>query len=100
MGQEDPLEKGTATHSSILAWRILWAEEVWRATIHGVAESDTTKRLTLSLFKGGGVWLLSRAGGKRSTQHIRVGLLFWGCDPPSSLPDPLTFCWEGEVSAP
>ena len=24
LGQEDPLEKGTATHSSILAWRILW----------------------------------------------------------------------------
>ena len=27
LGQEDPLEKGTATHSSILAWRILWTEE-------------------------------------------------------------------------
>ena len=26
-GQEDPLEKGMATHSSILAWRILWTEE-------------------------------------------------------------------------
>ena len=25
--QEDPLEKGMATHSSILAWRIPWAEE-------------------------------------------------------------------------
>ena len=27
LGQEDPLEKGIATHSSILAWRIPWAEE-------------------------------------------------------------------------
>ena len=27
LGREDPLEKETATHSSILAWRILWAEE-------------------------------------------------------------------------
>ena len=27
LGQEDPLEKGTATHSSILAWRISWAQE-------------------------------------------------------------------------
>ena len=27
LGWEDPLEKGMATHSSILAWRILWAEE-------------------------------------------------------------------------
>ena len=26
-GQEDPLEKGRATHSSILAWRIPWTEE-------------------------------------------------------------------------
>ena len=27
LGWEDPLEEGMATHSSILAWRILWAEE-------------------------------------------------------------------------
>ena len=26
LGQEDPLEKGMATHSSILAWRIPWSE--------------------------------------------------------------------------
>ena len=27
LGQEDPLEEGTATHSSILAWKIPWTEE-------------------------------------------------------------------------
>ena len=27
LGQEDPLEKGIATHSSILVWRIPWTEE-------------------------------------------------------------------------
>ena len=27
LGQEDPLEEGMATHSSILAWRIPWMEE-------------------------------------------------------------------------
>ena len=27
LGQDDPLEKGMATHSSILAWRITWTEE-------------------------------------------------------------------------
>ena len=27
LGGEDPLEKGKATHSSILAWRIPWTEE-------------------------------------------------------------------------
>ena len=39
LGQEDPLENGKATHSSILAWRIPWTEESGR----GVAESDTTE---------------------------------------------------------
>ena len=28
LGGEDPLEKGMATHSSILAWKILWTEEL------------------------------------------------------------------------
>ena len=28
LDQEDPLEKGTATHSSILAWRIPWPEKL------------------------------------------------------------------------
>ena len=30
LGWEDPLEKGTATHSSVLAWRIPWTEELGR----------------------------------------------------------------------
>ena len=30
LGQEDPLEEGMATHSSILAWRISWTEEPGR----------------------------------------------------------------------
>ena len=30
LGWEDPLERGTATHSSILAWRIPWTEETSR----------------------------------------------------------------------
>ena len=45
LGQEDPLEKETATHSSILAWEIPWTEEPG-TTVHGVTnESDTTQRL-------------------------------------------------------
>ena len=46
--REDPLEKEMATHSTILAWRIPWTESTvaWWTTVHGVAESDTTKRLT------------------------------------------------------
>ena len=30
LGQEGPLEEGMATHSSILAWRVLWTEELGR----------------------------------------------------------------------
>ena len=41
LGQEDPPEKGRATHSRILAWRIPWTG-AWRATVHRVSESDTT----------------------------------------------------------
>ena len=35
LGQENPLEKGIATHCSILAWRVPWAEDWW-ATVHHV----------------------------------------------------------------
>ena len=43
LGWENLLEKGKATHSSILAWRIPWTSP-W-----GHKESDTTERLLLSL---------------------------------------------------
>ena len=35
-GLEDPLEKGTTTHSSILAWRIPWTEEPGRLQYMGL----------------------------------------------------------------
>ena len=41
LGWEDPLEKGMATHSSTLAWRIPWTEEPGRLLVHGVTESQT-----------------------------------------------------------
>ena len=37
LGEEDPLEKEMATHSSILAWRIPWTEESSRLQSIGVA---------------------------------------------------------------
>ena len=43
LGQEDPLEKGTATHSSILAWRIPWREEPGGVRPWGLKELDTTE---------------------------------------------------------
>ena len=39
LGQEDPLEKGMATHSSILAWGNFMDSGAWQATVHGVAKS-------------------------------------------------------------
>ena len=40
-GCEDPLKEGMATHSSILAWRILTDRGTWRAVVSGVAKSQT-----------------------------------------------------------
>ena len=42
LGQEDPLEKRMAAHSSILAWRIPWTEEPGRLQSIGLQESDMT----------------------------------------------------------
>ena len=46
LSQEDPLEKGMATHSSILAWRIPWTGlySPW-----GLKESNMIEQLSLSL---------------------------------------------------
>jgi len=42
LGQEDPLEKGIATHSSIFAWRIWWTEEPGGLSPWGQKDSDMT----------------------------------------------------------
>ena len=44
LGQEDPLEKGMATHASILAWRIPKDRGTWLATVYGVTKSQTQLR--------------------------------------------------------
>ena len=43
LGWEDPLEKEMATHSSILAWRIPWTEELDELQSMGRKESDMTE---------------------------------------------------------
>ena len=52
LGWEDPLEKEIATHSSILAWRILWMEEPGR--LHSMRSQSRTQLsdFTHSLFMG------------------------------------------------
>ena len=46
LGWEDSLEKGMATHSSILAWRIHWTEEPGMLQSWSRKESDMTECLT------------------------------------------------------
>ena len=47
LGREDLLEKGRATHSSMLAWRIPIDRGAWQATVHGVTKGQTRlKRLS------------------------------------------------------
>ena len=41
LGQKDPLEKGMATHSSVLVWRIPMDRGTWWATVHRVTTSRT-----------------------------------------------------------
>ena len=40
LGQEDPLEKEIATHSSILSWEVPWTEEPG-GLVHGITKSQT-----------------------------------------------------------
>ena len=46
LGQEEPLEKEMATHSSILAWKIPWTEEPGRLQSLGLQESDMNEQLS------------------------------------------------------
>ena len=41
LGQEDPLEKEKATHSSVLAWEIPWTEEISMLPSMGLQKSQT-----------------------------------------------------------
>ena len=43
LGQEDPLDEGMATHSSVLAWRIPWTDEPGGLQSLGRKESDMTE---------------------------------------------------------
>ena len=88
LGQEDPLEKGMATHSSILARRIPWTEEpagllsMGGYNLWGRKELDTTKWLTLSLL----VYLNAHISWKSSTLATSCKeLTHWK----------RLWCWEG-----
>ena len=51
LGGKDLLEEGMPTHSRILALRLLMDRGAWWAIVHGVTESNTTKRLSTTQHK-------------------------------------------------
>ena len=67
LGWEDPLEKGKATHSSILAWRIPWTEST------GLQRVRHTEWLSLH-FRYGDSWFL---GNRNGCQFLSIFLLPW-----------------------
>ena len=80
--QEDPLEKGMATHSSILAWRTLWTEELGRLQSMGSQRlrHDWATNTLYSID-----WPLSHSGvrasfrlySRKSTCTFTVSLRIW-----------------------
>jgi len=76
LGQEDPLEKEMATHSSILAWRIPWTQEPDRLQSMGSQKSqtrlsDSTPTITFRQ-EGSGSWKIQRHSQLHSTWLKRV----------------------------
>ena len=63
LGQEDPLEEGTATHSSILAWRIPWTEEP------GGLQSTGLQRVEHHSSSLANTWLIHVVVHQKLTQH-------------------------------
>ena len=69
VGREDPLEKGMATHSSILAWRIPWTEEPG-----GLQSTGSQSRTQLSIAQ---CYTQSRAEGSSPWQHEGHQSIVW-----------------------
>ena len=72
LGQEDPLKKEMATHSSIFAWRIPMDRGAWWATVNGVAKSWTRLNKTNAFILLAGL----RRGIRRGRGGARV-LFLW-----------------------
>ena len=82
LGWKDPLEKGKATHSSILAWRIPWTIYPW-----GRKKSDMTEQLSLKLIGSCQFWrslggegpycdAISLIWGKNSSSYLKISA-YW-----------------------
>ena len=90
LGQEDPLEKGMATHSSILAWRIPWTEDLGRLQSMGSQRVRQDWVTNTNVFK----WEFKSCITSLKDLHLNryVGSNYWGSWFPSPRilrPDPL-----------
>ena len=89
LGQEDPLEKGMASHSSVLALRIPWTERSGKLQSRGHKELDMTEWLThyTALKEASSVmWRLSRNSMERRLQKGPQRSNQWRCNEPSGKP--------------
>ena len=68
----DTLEEGMPTQSNILSWRIPMDRGAWQATVHKVAELDTTERLSTEQLK-------SERQKNSSCQGLREGEMVSYC---------------------
>ena len=80
LGQEDPLEKEMATHSSILAWKIPWSEEP--GELRGHKELDTTDTHTVYVYVNSKLLICSPALSPLVTMFVRKHH-FDNCSPSS-----------------
>ena len=76
LGQEDPLEKEMATHSSILAWKIPWTEEPGRLQSMGLQRVGHDWATSLSLYTVVGPYILKRKGKSVSEYAVETILTF------------------------
>ena len=78
LGWEDPLEKEMATHSSTLAWRIPWTEELGGLQSTGSQSRTRLRDFTFTLVKGSS-WFHKRKGwGTGKKKHSMSIALFLG----------------------
>ena len=99
LGQEDPLEKGMATHCSVLAWKIPWTEEPGGLQSMGCKKLDTEWFLNYKKIKGTNNtyhWQIYRIPSGRSLnwynilqKNLAIGI---PCDPEVSCKSDLC-CW-------
>ena len=89
---EDPLEKGMAAHSSILAWRIPGQRSLAGYSPRGHTESDTTEKLTFSPYVG-----LHVSPGEYPVCHTSLGIPPWALSSPK-FPHQEVICFLSPVS--